>query len=628
VIQNRSQAGLSGRLALCAILAVSLAACGGGESQPDTAPSQSGPAPTPTPTPDPTPSPTPTPTPDPSPTTNNPPVLEGEPPLMAQAGVAYSFAPVASDADNDALSFTITGAPAWASFNVANGTLTGTPGDADVGETGDIEITVSDGVDTASIGPFRIQVAARNTPPPATNRAPSISGTPATLVVASQPYIFVPTASDPDGDRLVFAITNRPSWATFNTSNGQLSGTPARTATGTTSNIRISVTDGKTTVSLAPFSITIQPPPNNPPVVSGTPAASATVGVAYSFTPTATDADNDTIRWSIQNRPSWATFNTTTGRLSGTPTSSHIGTASNIRITASDGIASTQLPTFSITVVAANRAPTISGSPATTVVAGTAYSFTPVASDPDPNTKLTFSITNRPAWASFDTSTGVLSGTPSSAQTGTYSGIVIQVSDGTATAALPAFSINVTAPASATNRAPTISGSPGTAVTVGSAYSFQPSASDADGDKLTFSITNRPSWATLDPATGRLSGTPTASDVGTTSNIVISVSDGRATASLAPFSIRVDAAVTGSASLSWTPPTTNTDGSPLNLAGYRIYYGNSSSSLDRLITVANPGLTAYVVEGLTAGRWYFSVRAYSTDGTESSNSNIVDKTIQ
>ncbi|WP_350563596.1 putative Ig domain-containing protein, partial [Psychrobacter sp. CAL346-MNA-CIBAN-0220] len=74
------------------------------------------------------------------------------------------------------------------------------------------------------------------------------------------------------------------------------------------------------------------------------------------------------------------------------------------------------------------------------------------------------------------------------------------------------------------NDAPVISGSPNTSVNEDSAYSFTPSVSDDDsGDSFTFSITNKPTWASFNVATGLLNGTPTNADVGTTSGIVISV---------------------------------------------------------------------------------------------------------
>ena len=119
-----------------------------------------------------------------------------------------------------------------------------------------------------------------------------------------------------------------------------------------------------------------------------------------------------------------------------------------------------------------------------------------------------------------------------------------------------------------------------TAITQGAQYVFAPTASDPDADPLTFSIANPPVWASFDTATGRLSGAPAAEHVGTTSGIVISVSDGEASASLAAFTITVQAVATGSATLSWTPPTTNTDGSSLtNLAGYKVYWGPSQGTI-------------------------------------------------
>ncbi len=180
---------------------------------------------------------------------------------------------------------------------------------------------------------------------------------------------------------------------------------------------------------------------------------------------------------------------------------------------------------------------------------GSAFSFTPTASDPDGD-NLTFSVSNRPAWLTFDSATGTLSGTPSAANVGTYPGIGISVSDGQASASLPAFSIQVTA-------ALTISGTPPTSVAAGTGYSFQPKTNAAAGTKLTFSISNAPSWAAFNTATGQLAGTPSSSQVGTYSGIVISVTDGTQTSSLPAFSIKV----TGALTISGNPPTQVTAGS-------------------------------------------------------------------
>ena len=98
---------------------------------------------------------------------------------------------------------------------------------------------------------------------------------------------------------------------------------------------------------------------------------------------------------------------------------------------------------------AANRAPSISGSPATTAYVGKAYAFQPTASDRNGDT-LMFKIARKPGWATFSSASGSLTGTPASSQTGTYSKIVISVSDGIATRSLPAFAIKVV-PATSTS---------------------------------------------------------------------------------------------------------------------------------------------------------------------------------
>jgi hypothetical protein len=292
---------------------------------------------------------------------------------------------------------------------------------------------------------------------------------------------------------------------------------------------------------------------------------------------------------------------------------------------ATAAFSSVSIAAVGTTPVPTNTPPSISGTPPTTASVGVAYAFTPTVTDPDGNT-LTYSIANRPSWATFNSSTGRLAGTPTSANIGSFQGIRISVSDGQASANLPLFTIVV---GNAANRAPLISGTPPTSVMQGTAYSFQPTASDADGDSLTFSVLNAPSWATFSTTTGRLQGTPTSSNVGTFSNVTIRVSDGKTTTSLPAFSIAVLAVASGSATLSWTPPTTNTNGTPLtNLAGYRVHWGRAAGSYTSTVTVNNPGLTSYVVGNLAPGTYYFVVTALNSAGAESPLSNVGSKVIR
>ena len=466
-----------------------------------------------------------------------------------------------------------------------------------------------------------------NNPPQ--NTAPTLSGSAASAVIAGNSYSFTPVANDADGDALTFSIANRPSWASFNSSTGRLSGTPTSSHIGNYSNIVISVSDGTHTTALTPFSVSVNAA-NSAPVISGTPQTSIVATNAYSFTPTASDANGDTLTFSITNRPSWASFNSSTGRLSGTPTNSHVGTTSNIVISVSDGQASRSLGAFNLTVtqfVPPNSAPVISGSAPTSVLEDSAYSFTPSASDANGDS-LTFSVTNRPSWMSFNSSTGRLSGTPTNNHVGSYGNIVVSVSDGQASASLPPFSVTVVN----VNDAPSITGTSVSSVNAGSSYSFTPSASDVDGDTLTFSISNRPAWASFNSSTGRLSGTPSESNVGTYSNIVITVSDGTVSRSLAAFSLTVvsTAPANRDVTLNWVAPTTRANGDPISLseiASYRIHYGTSQGNYTNTVNVANAA-TSYTIQNMTPATYYFTVTAIDMEGQESGYSSTVSTTVQ
>ena len=84
----------------------------------------------------------------------------------------------------------------------------------------------------------------------------------------------------------------------------------------------------------------------------------------------------------------------------------------------------------------------------------------------------------------------------------------------------------------------------------------------------------------------------------------------------------------GSATVEWEAPTANTDGSALtNLAGFRIIYGTSADALASAVDVPNAALRTFVVDKLTPGTWYFAVRAYASNGTESAASNIASKVV-
>jgi hypothetical protein len=179
------------------------------------------------------------------------------------------------------------------------------------------------------------------------------------------------------------------------------------------------------------------------------------------------------------------------------------------------------------------------------------------------------------------------------------------------------------------NRAPSVSNAPPTSALYGRQYVFAPAVTDADGDAVTFSINSLPGWATFDATSGRLHGTPGPGDIGSTASLTITASDGRgANTNIGPFTVNVVGTASGSATLSWAPPTQNSDGTPLtNLAAYRVYFGMNSDSLVNTLTINNPGVATFVVDQLTPATWYFGVTAVNSVGVESGFSNIGRKTV-
>jgi len=287
--------------------------------------------------------------------------------------------------------------------------------------------------------------------------------------------------------------------------------------------------------------------------------------------------------------------------------------------------------------IAANAAVVLSRTPPTSVIAAHYYGFQPGVID-SVGKKVTFSIANKPSWAVFDAGTGRIAGTPLPSNVGTFSNIVISGSDGTSSTHLPPFAITVLA---LPDNPPRLSGSPATTVVAGHAYAFQPTATDPNGLHVRFGIWAKPAWAAFDNNTGRLSGTPVAANAGTYANIVITAYDGYMKGVLPAFSIIVQPApaaptpvpspvpTTGSATLSWIPPTVNTDGSVLgNLAGYYIYYGTSADNLNQSVTVTNAGLTRYVLSGLATQTYYFTMTAYNSLGIESGRTAVETLAVQ
>lgn len=170
-------------------------------------------------------------------------------------------------------------------------------------------------------------------------------------------------------------------------------------------------------------------------------APAATQGVAYSFTPSTTGGTPPyTYSVVTGSIPAWASLNTSTGAVTGANPNVLATTTFTLRVTDSSSPPQTRDLPVSITV----SAPLVlTNSPTLTANVSSSYTYTPTTTGG--RAPITWAITNKPSWASFNTSTGALTGTtPSSAETDT--GIVITGSDADSrTVTTGAFTITVSA---------------------------------------------------------------------------------------------------------------------------------------------------------------------------------------
>jgi putative Ig domain-containing protein len=184
------------------------------------------------------------------------------------------------------------------------------------------------------------------------------------------------------------------------------------------------------------------------------------------------------------------------------------------------------------------------------------------------------------------------------------------------------------------NQPPQITGTPPAMIDTGQVYSFKPAVADAEGDKLSFAISNRPRWLNFDVWDGKLYGVPSQADAGTFTKVTITVSDGKKVSTLNPFDIVVRKS-SGTApvgnravTLGLTAPTHNIDGSTLtDLAGYRIYWGTSPGNYPYSAKIDNPGVTTHLVERLSSATWYFVATVVNRQGTESDYSDVLAVTL-
>ncbi len=260
-----------------------------------------------------------------------------------------------------------------------------------------------------------------------------------------------------------------------------------------------------------------------PPVLASIGNRTTHPGWQFQFTISATDANGDTLTYSANNIPSGSSFNPATRTFSWTPSANQIGSYPNVRFAVTDG---TFTDTEAITItVAPNQAPVLTNPGNKSVNEGAALAFTLSVTNPDGDS-LTYSASNMPSGASINPTTGAFSWTPSYSQAGTYANVRFTVTD-----SVLSDSENIAITVKNVNRAPVLGSIGNKTVTAGQSLQFTISATDPDGDSLTYSASNLPAGSIFNGTSRSFSWTTASGQVGSYPNIQFRVSDGAITAS-------------------------------------------------------------------------------------------------
>ncbi|PXA04418.1 hypothetical protein DDZ13_07760 [Coraliomargarita sinensis] len=429
--------------------------------------------------------------------------------------------------DTVTTTWSVSSSPASVSFDDASAVDT----NASFDTLGDyvLRLTADDGTDQ-SFDEVTITVAGPNT-------APTWTANPVDEVDATEDAAYSSTladdASDADSDSLTYAKVSGPAWLTVAT-NGDLSGTPSNSDVGANS-FTVSVSDGAAPAVEATLNITVINT-NDAPVFAADPfnAVDATEDTLYnaSIAGSASDADSDPLTYAKVSGPAWLTV-ATNGDLSGTPSNDDVGSVP-FTISVTDSIIATPIEaTLNITVNNTNDAP-IANDDSAASDEDNAVAITLTASDVDVGDTLSYSVVTGPANGSLSGTAPNLTYTPVANFNGSDS-FTFVANDGTVDSNTATVSITV----NAVNDAPVAHDQSGT-TNEDTAVAVTLTASDVEGDALTYMVTGAPTNGTLSGTAPDLTYTPNANYNGSDSFTFVA-NDGTVDSNTATVSITVNA---------------------------------------------------------------------------------------
>lgn len=423
---------------------------------------------------------------------NSAPTIRSTAPATARQGAPYSYLVDAVDPDGDPLAFELLRGPDGMTLGTsigldgstiaAPGLIRWTPTAADIGQSREVEVRVSDGRGGSAVQSFTIQALALGA-----NAAPRITSNPGAAATVDWDYRLDMKAVDPDGDPILWSLATAPRGMSIDPARGTIFWRPVYGQMGT-AEVVVEARDPFGATAVQRFTIIVSCD-NQDPAITSTPITRGWAGDPYLYAVRADDPEGDPLTFELLAGPAGMSIDAA-GVIRWNPVG---GGQAAVAVQVSDGRGGSAVQSFGVVVseTPRNRSPFFTSSPVVRATPGAAYAYKATGIDPE-GEPLRFELLSGPAGMTIGEDAGLLSWTPVAGDEGSRI-VTIAVLDPLGAKAVQTFALEVRA-----NGAPTIVSSPITGSSAGSLYRYDVRAVDPDGDALTHALAVAPAGMTID----------------------------------------------------------------------------------------------------------------------------------
>lgn len=287
---------------------------------------------------------------------NQPPAITSQPVSVAVKNTNYKYAVIASDPENDPITFSLLEGPPGMTIDATSGVISwAVPGN----EAGTylVHVRATDVAGNYGAQKYNVTVASDNT----VNQPPTITSTPVTTVASGSTYAYDVDATDPDNDPLLYALVINPSGMQVDATTGVITWSPTLADVGDHT-VRVRVSDPATNAAEQEFTVSVTDSSNGnrPPLFTSTPSTRIVAPATYTYDSDATDPDGNSLTYSLVVAPDGMTIDAATGLVTWPVSETALG-AHPVRLRGSDGHGGTAEQVWTIAVVESSCTPSSCG---------------------------------------------------------------------------------------------------------------------------------------------------------------------------------------------------------------------------------------------------------------------------